>query len=167
MLLVSGRLFVSKTMIPEAVSTFSLPQHAATAILSVDWGFGLLSGRGGSDILGFRTLEGSHSGLVRAPAKRLSWETGIVGSNPTPSAAHLFPRPGNKASLACSDSPKVPSVSSRNVPQIPHIRRQMVSDKQGVTWLDSLSPRLRLSPDRLTVHGQFDQNGTHAIALVS
>ena len=30
--------------------------------------------------------EGSHSGLVRAPAKRLSWETGIVGSNPTPSA---------------------------------------------------------------------------------
>ena len=73
-------------MIPEAVSTFSLPQHDATDILSVDWGFGLLSGRGGSDILGFRTLEGSHSGLVRAPAKRLSWETGIVGSNPTPSA---------------------------------------------------------------------------------
>ena len=34
--------------------------------------------------------EGSHSGLVRAPAKRLSWETGIVGSNPTPSAI-LYP----------------------------------------------------------------------------
>ena len=30
--------------------------------------------------------EGSHSGLVRAPAKRLPWETGVVGSNPTPSA---------------------------------------------------------------------------------
>ncbi len=31
-------------------------------------------------------LEGSHSGLVRPPAKRLSREIGIVGSNPTPSA---------------------------------------------------------------------------------
>ena len=31
-------------------------------------------------------MEGSHSGLVRAPAKRLPWETGVVGSNPTPSA---------------------------------------------------------------------------------
>ena len=30
-------------------------------------------------------LEGSHSGLVRAPAKRLPWETGVVGSNPSPS----------------------------------------------------------------------------------
>ena len=30
--------------------------------------------------------EGSHRGLVRAPAKRLSGETWIVGSNPTPSA---------------------------------------------------------------------------------
>jgi hypothetical protein len=30
--------------------------------------------------------EGSHSGLVRAPAKRLSRETGIEGSNPSPSA---------------------------------------------------------------------------------
>jgi hypothetical protein len=31
-------------------------------------------------------VEGSHSGLVRPPAKRLSREIGIVGSNPTPSA---------------------------------------------------------------------------------
>ena len=30
--------------------------------------------------------EGSHSGLVRAPAKCLPWVTGVVGSNPTPSA---------------------------------------------------------------------------------
>ena len=36
-------------------------------------------------------MEGSHSGLVRAPAKRLSWETGIVGSNPTPSATISIP----------------------------------------------------------------------------
>ena len=40
----------------------------------------------GSAIVNVRIPEGSHSGLVRAPAKRLSWETGIVGSNPTPSA---------------------------------------------------------------------------------
>ncbi len=33
-----------------------------------------------------RIREGSHSGLVRPPAKRLSREIGIVGSNPTPSA---------------------------------------------------------------------------------
>jgi hypothetical protein len=32
--------------------------------------------------------EGSHSGLVRAPAKRLPWETGVEGSNPSPSATH-------------------------------------------------------------------------------
>ena len=31
-------------------------------------------------------LEGSHSGLVRAPAKRLGGEIPLVGSNPTPSA---------------------------------------------------------------------------------
>jgi hypothetical protein len=31
-------------------------------------------------------MEGSHSGLVRAPAKRLPWETGVEGSNPSPSA---------------------------------------------------------------------------------
>src|SRR5690242_13737562 len=31
-------------------------------------------------------MEGSHSGLVRAPAKRLLWETGVEGSNPSPSA---------------------------------------------------------------------------------
>jgi hypothetical protein len=30
--------------------------------------------------------EGSHSGLVRAPAKRLPWVTGVEGSNPSPSA---------------------------------------------------------------------------------
>ncbi len=36
------------------------------------------------DILNHR--EGSHSGLVRAPAKRLPWETGVEGSNPSPSA---------------------------------------------------------------------------------
>jgi hypothetical protein len=35
-------------------------------------------------------LEGSHSGLVRPPAKRLSREIGIVGSNPTPSAMMTF-----------------------------------------------------------------------------
>ncbi len=32
--------------------------------------------------------EGSHSGLVRPPAKRLPGETGILGSNPSPSASH-------------------------------------------------------------------------------
>ena len=32
------------------------------------------------------TGEGSHSGLVRPPAKRLPCESGVVGSNPTPSA---------------------------------------------------------------------------------
>ena len=31
-------------------------------------------------------VEGSHSGLVRAPAKRLPWVTGVEGSNPSPSA---------------------------------------------------------------------------------
>ncbi len=36
--------------------------------------------------LSLQTVEGSHSGLVRPPAKRLPWETGVVGSNPTPSA---------------------------------------------------------------------------------
>ena len=30
--------------------------------------------------------EGSHSGLVRAPAKRLTCESGFMGSNPIPSA---------------------------------------------------------------------------------
>ena len=30
--------------------------------------------------------EGSHSGLVRAPAKRLLREIGVAGSNPAPSA---------------------------------------------------------------------------------
>src|ERR1700694_1104031 len=30
--------------------------------------------------------EGSHSGLVHPPAKRESWVTGIMGSNPIPSA---------------------------------------------------------------------------------
>jgi hypothetical protein len=32
--------------------------------------------------------EGSHSGLVRAPAKRLPWVTGVEGSNPSPSATN-------------------------------------------------------------------------------
>ena len=36
--LVSGWFSVSKTIIPEARSTFLPPQHAATLILSVDWG---------------------------------------------------------------------------------------------------------------------------------
>ena len=36
-------------------------------------------------------LEGSHSGLVRPPAKRLSREIGIVGSNPAPSASWKKP----------------------------------------------------------------------------
>ena len=31
-------------------------------------------------------MEGSHSGLVRAPAKCLPWVTGVEGSNPSPSA---------------------------------------------------------------------------------
>ena len=35
-------------------------------------------------------MEGSHSGLVRAPAKRLLREIGVAGSNPAPSAI-LFP----------------------------------------------------------------------------
>ena len=30
--------------------------------------------------------EGSHSGLVRAPAKRLGGESSLMGSNPIPSA---------------------------------------------------------------------------------
>ena len=33
------------------------------------------------------SMEGSHSGLVRAPAKRLACENGLMGSNPIPSAA--------------------------------------------------------------------------------
>ncbi len=33
-----------------------------------------------------KAMEGSHSGLVRPPAKRLPREIGVVGSNPTPSA---------------------------------------------------------------------------------
>ena len=37
-LLVLGWFSVSKTIIPEAGSTFSSPQHAASLILSVDWG---------------------------------------------------------------------------------------------------------------------------------
>ncbi len=36
-----------------------------------------------------KAMEGSHSGLVRAPAKRLPYESGVVGSNPAPSA--IFP----------------------------------------------------------------------------
>ncbi len=32
------------------------------------------------------TMEGSHSGLVRPPAKRLLREIGVMGSNPIPSA---------------------------------------------------------------------------------
>ena len=39
-----------------------------------------------SYILVLQGREGSHSGLVRAPAKRLPWETGVEGSNPSPSA---------------------------------------------------------------------------------
>ena len=31
-------------------------------------------------------MEGSHSGLVRPPAKRLPYESGVPGSNPGPSA---------------------------------------------------------------------------------
>ncbi len=34
--------------------------------------------------------EGSHSGLVRAPAKRLACENGLMGSNPIPSATFMF-----------------------------------------------------------------------------
>ena len=34
--------------------------------------------------------EGSHSGLVRAPAKRLGREIAPMGSNPIPSAIHLI-----------------------------------------------------------------------------
>jgi hypothetical protein len=37
-----------------------------------------------------RATEGSHSGLVRAPAKRFPWVTGDVGSNPTPSAINYI-----------------------------------------------------------------------------
>jgi hypothetical protein len=36
------------------------------------------------------TAEGSHSGLVRAPAKRLPWVTGVEGSNPSPSAITIM-----------------------------------------------------------------------------
>ena len=38
-----------------------------------------------SDIL-ICAVEGSHSGLVRAPAKRLGGEIPLMGSNPIPSA---------------------------------------------------------------------------------
>ena len=34
----------------------------------------------------YTAREGSHSGLVRAPAKRLACESGLMGSNPIPSA---------------------------------------------------------------------------------
>ena len=33
--------------------------------------------------------EGSHSGRVRAPAKRLTRESGFMGSNPIPSASQI------------------------------------------------------------------------------
>ena len=35
-------------------------------------------------------LEGSHSGLVRAPAKRLGGESPLMGSNPIPSAIYKY-----------------------------------------------------------------------------
>ena len=41
------------------------------------------------DIL-FRQREGSHSGLGRAPAKRLGGESSLMGSNPIPSAKLKF-----------------------------------------------------------------------------
>lgn len=34
--------------------------------------------------------EGSHSGLVRAPAKRLPYVSGVAGSNPAPSAIDII-----------------------------------------------------------------------------
>ena len=40
-LLLLGWFCVSKTIIPEARSTFLPFQHAATITLSVDWGFGV------------------------------------------------------------------------------------------------------------------------------
>ena len=41
-LLVSGRFSVSKTIIPEAGSTFSSLHHADTFIVSVDWSLGVI-----------------------------------------------------------------------------------------------------------------------------
>ena len=66
--------------------------------------------------------EGSHSGLVRAPAKRLSWETGIVGSNPTPSAIlypavirPLAPAPGISNGAGNGNGNRMPG-AHRNLP---------------------------------------------------
>ena len=66
--------------------------------------------------------EGSHSGLVRAPAKRLSWETGIVGSNPTPSAilypaviGPLAPAPGISNGAGNGNGNRTPG-AHRNLP---------------------------------------------------
>ena len=39
-------------------------------------------------------MEGSHSGRVRAPAKRLTRESGFMGSNPIPSATWSIPVQG-------------------------------------------------------------------------
>jgi hypothetical protein len=51
---------------------------------------GLSKAKGYDTITISENVEGSHSGLVRAPAKRLPWETGVEGSNPSPSATNQY-----------------------------------------------------------------------------
>ena len=48
------------------------------------------------DVLYSTEMEGSHSGLVRPPAKRLGEEIPLMGSNPIPSAdyGYLHINPG-------------------------------------------------------------------------
>ena len=55
---------------------------------------------GGMQYNYLETAEGSHSGLVRAPAKRLPWVTGVEGSNPSPSAIKKM---SEKASIITLD----------------------------------------------------------------
>ena len=67
-----------------------------------------------------------------------------------------------KASLAHSEFPDVRSVSSLKS----HTSGgKYWWGKRAMTWLNSQRPRLRLSPNRSTVHWQFYQTGTRAVAL--
>ncbi len=56
------------------------------AELSGRWGCDILNGIFTHKVVEYRTWRGRIVGLVRAPAKRLPWETGVEGSNPSPSA---------------------------------------------------------------------------------
>src|SRR3989304_667173 len=54
-------------------------------------------------------VEGSHSGLVRAPAKRFPWETGDEGSNPSPSAALRSASAGEPAQAKSNNEYFIPT----------------------------------------------------------